>query len=122
MKNNLGRLDLPNLAYMIDEVFIDTDEGPATASTARLRWTGESDVGAEEVLARKPGQRDVSDNTEKVVAYVEERGCPLSVADIAEHFPAINRDTLRKALRRAAQRGELTNPLYGHYGPPVGTP
>ena len=33
-------------------------------------------------------------------------------------FPDMNRETVKKNLRRAAERGELANPLHGHYGPP----
>jgi hypothetical protein len=124
IKNNLGRLDQPHLTYAIDEVLIDTEEGQA--GVGRLLWTGESDVSADEVLSRRPGRperpgRDVSDRTAAVVAYVEEQGYPLSVGDIAAHFPDIKRDSLKKLLKRAAERGDLSNPLYGHYGPASGS-
>lgn len=117
IKNNLGRLDLPHLSYRIESVPIDTEDGPA--DVGRLTWTGETDVGVEEVLGRKPERRarDTSDATDAVVAYVEEMGMPLTVAEVHEHFPIMKRDTVRKTLARAAERGALSNPLYGHYGP-----
>ncbi|MEU4221019.1 AAA family ATPase [Actinoplanes sp. NPDC026623] len=117
IKNNLGRVDQAHLTYAIDEVFIDTDDGQT--SVGRFRWTGETDVGVDEVLSRRPERqgRDVSDRTAEVVAYVESVGYPMPIAVIADKFPEIKRESLRKLLRRAAGRGELGNPLHGHYGP-----
>lgn len=117
IKNNLGRLDQPHLTYAIDEVFIETDDGQA--SVGRLRWTGETDIGVDEVLSRRPERpgRDVSERTAEVIAFVEDAGYPMPVADIADKFPDIKRDSLQKLLKRAAQRKQISNPLYGHYGP-----
>lgn len=115
IKNNLGRKDLPNLGYRIESVKVETDDGPS--DVGKLIWTGEVHTGVEEVLSRRQGQRDVSDNTAAVIEFVEAQGYPMKVADIAEEFPDIKRDSLKKTLQRAAGRGELSNPTYGHYGP-----
>jgi AAA domain len=49
VKNNLGRLNLPNLTYVIDTAIVETDEGDAC--TGRLRFTGESDKSVRDILA-----------------------------------------------------------------------
>jgi hypothetical protein len=49
VKNNLGRLDLPNLSYVIDTAIVPTDEGDA--QTGRIRFTGESDKSVRDILA-----------------------------------------------------------------------
>lgn len=117
IKNNLGRLNLPNLAYRIESVAVDTDEGPT--DVGRLVWTGESDAGIDEVLSRRPERRgrDTSDVTKTIVAYIEECGYPVQVADVYQQFPEIKRETVRTTLRRSTERGTLSNPMYGHYGP-----
>lgn len=117
IKNNLGQLDQPHLTYLIDEEFIDTDDGQA--SVGRLRWTGETDVGVDEVLARRPERpgRDVSETTARVVAYVNQLPCAMPIAETAKHFPEIKPNSLRQLLRRAAQAGLVSYPVSGHYGP-----
>ncbi|MBG6134519.1 AAA family ATPase [Longispora fulva] len=50
-KNNLGRLDLPSLRYVVDSAEIPTDEGPAYVG--RLRFTGESDRSVSDILAER---------------------------------------------------------------------
>jgi hypothetical protein len=49
VKNNLGRLNLPNLSYVIDTAIVPTDEGDA--QTGRIRFTGESDKSVRDILA-----------------------------------------------------------------------
>lgn len=48
VKNNLGRLDLPNLTYMIQAATVETAEG--NAQVGRLYFTGESERGVREIL------------------------------------------------------------------------
>ena len=48
-KNNLGRLDLPHLRYVVRSATVDTEEGPA--EVGRLEFTGESDRGVGDILA-----------------------------------------------------------------------
>lgn len=117
VKNNLGRLDLPNLTYVIEEVFIETDDGQA--SVGLLKWTGETDTSASDVLDRsRRTSRRTSDLTAEIVAFVISHGHTIAVGEVAAGFPGVARDTVQKVLKRAAQRGELSNPMHGHYGPP----
>ena len=62
VKNNLGRLDLPNLSYRLDPVAIDTDEGPS--EVARFVFTGETARAVRDILNPNydpdKGQREVA--------------------------------------------------------------
>jgi len=49
VKNNLGRLDLPNLTYVIRSAIVETEEG--NASVGRLHFTGESARSVRDILA-----------------------------------------------------------------------
>jgi hypothetical protein len=117
IKNNLGRLDLPHLAYRIEAVDIDTDDGPT--SVGRLVWTGESDTSAEEALSRRPERRarSTSEKTDKIVEYIEDCGYPMSLGDLYRQFNDISPETVRQVCSRAARDGTLSNPTRGIYGP-----
>ena len=58
-KNNLGRLDLPSLRYMVESVEIPTEEGPAYVG--RLIITGESDRSVSDILGDSAAERDGGD-------------------------------------------------------------
>lgn len=49
VKNNLGKLNLPNLTYVVREAFVETPEGEARVG--RLYFTGESQRGVRDILA-----------------------------------------------------------------------
>lgn len=118
VKNNLGRVQLPTLTYEIDSVLVDTVDGPA--AVGRLRWTGESESNVDEVLSRRPERksRDTSEMTKALVDFIERCGRPVSLAEVYAQFPMARQDALRQTLKRAADRGDLSNPLRGHFGPP----
>lgn len=63
-KNNLGRLDLPSLRYVIDTATVDTDEGPA--HVGRLRFTGESARSVSDILSDGDSREDRSARDEAV--------------------------------------------------------
>jgi hypothetical protein len=56
VKNNLGRLDLPSLRYVIEAATIDTDEGPA--EVGKLVMLGESDRSVGDILSDRGTERD----------------------------------------------------------------
>jgi DNA polymerase III delta prime subunit len=59
VKNNLGRLDVPSLRYMIDSVTVHTSEGPG--HWGRLRFIGETKTHVEALLADTEGGEDRSE-------------------------------------------------------------
>lgn len=119
-KNNLGRMDLPHLTYEIEEAFVETEDG--TASVGRLVWTGETDVGAEEVMARKPDrsqEKNLANATTsyRITQYVVNVGKLVTAAEIMKAMPDLKLNTIQKTLKRAAEAGTLSNPSRGLYGP-----
>ena len=48
IKNNVGRLDIPSLRYVIQPATVETDEGPA--EVGRLVMLGESDRSVHDIL------------------------------------------------------------------------
>jgi hypothetical protein len=60
VKNNLGRLDLPNLAYVVESAEVPTAEGKA--ETARIRMMGETEKSVRDILS---DPATASDRTER---------------------------------------------------------
>lgn len=115
VKNNLGRLDLPNLTYTIDDVRIETSFGE-DAHPGRLRWTGETDTTAADLLSGHTTDRTYSDTTLAILEFVKDMGVAVTVPDVAEHFKDTMRyDAVKRALARCAKRGDLVSPRRGHY-------
>jgi len=62
VKNNLGRLDLPNLTYVVRTAIIETAEGDA--EVGRLQFTGESAKSVRDILADLGSGADRTDRVE----------------------------------------------------------
>jgi len=60
VKNNLGRLDLPSLTYIVRSATVETPEGDA--DVGRLQFTGESERTVRDILAEAG---NVTDRTER---------------------------------------------------------
>lgn len=65
-KNNLGKPNLPSLAYQLESVFIDTTEGKA--ETARFVLVGESDRHVDDLLDSRPESLDQEDTDTRGLA------------------------------------------------------
>lgn len=117
VKNNLGRYDLPSLAYTIDDVTIETDFGE-DSHPGRLRWLGETDTTADDLLGGATG-RPLSDTTLAIIEFVTDMGVPLTVQDVTDNFKGqIRHETVKKALARCAKRGDLVSLKLGTYEAP----
>jgi hypothetical protein len=62
VKNNLGRLDLPNLTYLIQSATIETDEGPCKVGL--LQITGESTKSVRDILAEAENATERTERAE----------------------------------------------------------
>jgi AAA domain len=111
-KNNLGRLSLPNLRYVVDEVVIPTEEGPA--KVGKLRFTGESERGVRDT----PGARGETEEraerdevAEFIRTYLTDRGGEASAGDVlkAGRDAGIPDGTLKNARRRAGARTQKSD-------------
>ena len=98
IKNNLGRIDLPNLAYTIDSATVATPEGDA--KPGKLRWLNdEYREGAEAILSRdkktaKPNARDW------LYRYLKEH---------TENRPPVDRDQVMLAADEAGYTTKTIN-------------
>ncbi|MBV9143446.1 MAG: AAA family ATPase [Pseudonocardiales bacterium] len=104
-KNNLGRLDLPSLRYVIDSVEVATEEGPA--SVGRVRFSGESPRSVTDILTA--GHTDEESRAERHAAadwladYLTQSGGAAPWAEIrtAARAEGITPRTLQRARPRA---------------------
>lgn len=124
-KNNLGRLDLPNLTYTMDDVVLETEDDGPNAHIGRIRWTGETETDAGEILSRRQGtpardeHRAASINA--VLDWLDEHGQAASPREIADALPDIlNHQNAKKILSRLAASGEVDRVGTGLYKTPDG--
>lgn len=102
VKNNLGRLNLPNLTYEIKGAVIETGDGECR--TARLVFTGESSKSVGDILADSGSAADRSDRAEcanwlrEALANGARRTKEIEEEATAQGFSA---RTLRRARERA---------------------
>jgi hypothetical protein len=120
-KNNLGRTDLPNLTYVIEETFIDTDdEDGGQASVGVMRWTGETNVSVADLLAPTDRRRELGAAAKEVLAYVNEewreRKMMTSVKELVEALD-LTPANIRQILRRQLEAKKLESPSRGMYRP-----
>jgi energy-coupling factor transporter ATP-binding protein EcfA2 len=121
-KNNLGRSDLPSLIYTIDDVALETEEGP-DAHVGRIRWTGESDDDAESILRRRTPSTErpenVGDSTNHILDWIEEQGHGVTTRQVGDAFPQLQYGNVKAILSRCASRGLLYKPGHGLYAAPL---
>lgn len=104
-KNNLGRLDLPSLRYVVNSAEVPTEEGPAFVG--RLEFTGESDRSVNDILGDATGdgeaRADRDSAAEWLIDYLARHGGEAPVADLikAARAEGIAERTLRRARTRA---------------------
>ena len=81
VKNNLGRLDLPSLRYVIEEATIDTEEGPAVVG--KLMMLGESSRSVSDIL-NDHGSKSDDDKHRDIDLWLEAllRAGPMESNDI----------------------------------------
>jgi hypothetical protein len=127
VKNNLGRSDLAHLTYTIDNHVLraaDHEVADEDVAIGRLRWTGESDRGVEEILSAK-AEPELGDRRKAILAFVTDRyaagGQRVSLTSVIEHFDGeITEANVRKTLPRCVKDGQLKNQGRGFYVPAEG--
>lgn len=118
-KNNLGRMNHPNLTYVIREAIVETEEGDARVG--KLYWTGESRRTAEQALNGSiAGKRKkpLGDTGQAITNYLRSKYRPVELAEIIRSLPDVQEGTLKKELRRMVERGQLIQPARGVYSLP----
>jgi hypothetical protein len=103
-KNNLGRSDLPTLAFTIVSHPIDTDDG--TAFTGRIEWGAEVADSIDEIMRRAGDDSDirtaVGEAVDWLTDYLETQGGEAASADIkkAGHQEGHTQDALQRARKK----------------------
>jgi hypothetical protein len=69
-KNNLGRVDLPTLSFVIESIAVDVEDG--TASTGRLVWGDESKITIYEAMRRSAESPDEKSATVEAAEWLED--------------------------------------------------
>lgn len=107
-KNNLGRGDLPTLAFTVASHPIDTPDG--TAWTGRLEWTGEVPGTISDAIRRAGTDPDdrtaTAEAGEWLLDYLSHNGSTAKSADIKRHGHTAGHSP--DALKRARRRHNLT--------------
>jgi hypothetical protein len=109
VKNNLGRLDLPNLTYVIQSATIETDEG--ACKVGRLQFTGESAKSVGDILAEtsaaaaldRTERAECADWLRQVLADAPQRSRDVDAEAQARGFS--NR-TLKRARKHLGVKAE----------------
>ncbi len=121
-KNNLGRMDLSNLTYTIQEVLLETEED-RPARVGRLHWGEDSDETAEEVLQRKPTSstaRSRSAGINAVLDFLDEQTVAVSPRQVADGCSEqVNYEAAKKILMRLANEGKIDRVGTGLYKAPT---
>jgi AAA domain len=69
-KNNLGRVDLPTLSFVIESFALDVEDG--TASTGRLVWGDEAEITIYEAMRRCAESPDEKSATVEAAEWLED--------------------------------------------------
>lgn len=80
VKNNLGRLDQPNLTYVVDSYTVPTAAGDAIVG--KLRFTGESERGVRDILAEAGDALGRSERAECMEWLRQELAAPKRTKEI----------------------------------------
>jgi hypothetical protein len=106
-KNNLGKLDLPSLRYVVESHEIPTEEGPAYVG--KLVFTGESERSVSDILGDGASGSDREERTERDEAatwlkdYLAQQGGEAVREDVlkAARAAGFSEATLKRARTRA---------------------
>ncbi|TCB92061.1 AAA family ATPase [Micromonospora zingiberis] len=104
-KNNLGRLDLPSLRYVVESVEIPTEEGPAFVG--KLTITGESARSVGDILGDGASDGDTRSERDAAAAWLRDylisQGGEAAWADVrkAARAEGIAERTIQRARTRA---------------------
>lgn len=119
VKNSLGRIDLPNLAYRMEPTSVDTDEGPA--ETVRFVFVGESDRSVRDVLSNGEARDEEHTVTSECAAwlrdYLERNGGQCKASDAikearADGFSSSAVTRARQRLKVRSMKGGMSGGWY----------
>lgn len=124
-KNNLGSLDLPSLEYRIANHQFTLDDGEEIR-IGRLEWLGNSETTADEILARKPGQRPSEGSGrpvgEQILDLLEDAGRAMNPTEIMHGLEnagsTATYNTVKQRLHQMTKSGRIARVGTGLYKAP----
>lgn len=121
IKNNLGRLDHPNLTYEIQSVGITASDG-LEASVGRVQWGEHTEMTADQAMeaTSKPPAGGKGGSAEKVLKFIasemKRSGLGVSTKEITEYFTdELTAETIRYHLSRLTKDGKIERASRGLY-------
>ncbi len=112
IKTNGQSLDVPSLAYRIEEAYVPSDDG-GTASVGQVQWLGESATTVRDLLQRTPqGDEDRTEREEVadwLVDFLVSNGGQAPAKDVvdagrAEHY---SKDQLKRAKGKRVRSAKV---------------
>ncbi len=106
VKNNLGRLNLPNLTYIVQSATIGTGEG--IAATGRLHFTGQSEKSVRDILAESGSATERTERAECAEWLREALTVPRRTKEIEAEAEAhgFSKRTLVRARKHLGVKAE----------------
>jgi hypothetical protein len=108
-KNNLGRLDLPSLTYVVANAEVMTEDG--VSFVGRVEFTGQSERSVSDMLAdgNAPGERGERDEAVAwLVDYLTDQGGEASAGDVikAAEKDGFAKHTIQRARAKAGVKSQ----------------
>lgn len=113
-RNNLGRTDLPNLAF--EKIGVDfTAHDGGTSSQGRLKWTSfDYHISASDAMETKSQRKAAPTQLDIVVEWMAEGATPVTAAEVAEGT-GIDVAKVRVQFQRGVEKGRLRKLETGKY-------
>lgn len=113
-RNNLGRTDLPNMAFRKVGVDFTADDG-GTSSVGKLQWISKNyERTADDALNTRPPSRRGPTSYERVIEYLMEVGRPVTAGEVAK-ATGVREDTVRQCLTRGVGKASAVLVKRGTY-------
>lgn len=115
-RNNLGRTDLPNMAFIKEGAEFKAHDG-GVSHVGKLRWVSKdyAKTADEALSAKQSAGRKGPTQYEQVISYVEEAcGRPVTAQEIADHTK-LPVESVRVSLSRANRKGTIIKAGTGAY-------
>ncbi len=106
----------PSDAYRIESATVRLDDGHEQ-SIGRAVLVGESDITVQEILDRDRDTSNLSPDSQRIIAYVNEHPEGVTAADIVANLDGIDESKARRYLNRAANRGDIGKSGRGTFTP-----
>jgi RecA-family ATPase len=114
-KSNYSKIK-PSDAYRVDSADVLLDDG-YSQSVGKAVMVGESTMTVQDLMDRDRDNSSLSEHAQKIIAFVNEHPDGVKTGDVIAGMSNVPEATVRKALTRAVDRGDIQRHERGMYGP-----